>query len=1719
MFRRSAGEMKKCSSGKISGAEHGTYTLTLDQEREAMLQSQRQARQERLLQVRAQEMHLAAKCAGEFRQRRKRDNLKLLQVLKEAWQEEQAKRLAALEADYVNRCEGIGQSYAAAHLLAGSSGDQKVHEAEVDELWRKLRFQRALQEEKARKQEVLLEKTLAQRRRKILSEASRVERLRTRNFASQARFKVTDEEKIVRENHKEGPEKYLKIDINTNVTSNIIHSRTPASPSGYKDTYFHSRLSVVKDRVSRRTFGSSEDDKETEVDAWEAAESQRKTMEQENERKLQLDEKWERRKAERGQAAAVKLQKIALLGKELAIELEEEQALKRQLQMIEDLTKAVQSPVLRPDTWKRLQSTLSQAELDADCEQKTEESDTKVPDPKDSLRATDLMVPNTASKGESEGVPSSPCVVGDEITAQAFPSNIELKENVDEVRNHELEPEDVATEDVKPAGTKEEQSTNGPSQTQVPDLCTSGATCKYADKNGVGECPHAESAKLLHQRPLPQLAAGGAKAQRDSRSRSKFSSSSTFNRKNGVRKGNKSPEKFEGERKVPTGREQQEAGRYVKELQARSVEIAKDQARPSVGNSGEAVGGKAASPAKEYRAERCTTEAKGEASPRKDSNSWLSNILEKLPWWKCDTSGKEFSGTGVKFQQENFRASGEQADRPYGCETARSVQTPRTKLRNEEPSQEVPAARKNVVFKMETLGSLNTLRDIDWYCEEEKPGPSRTQAKVVFTHEELETLKLELYGTLTGETITSQQKKVILGKEKVVKQGQRGDLKQQQRLNPQIPPHVGEVSVQKSKAFDAEVNQISRYQVTERKSERLKSSQKTRPAGEVNQFLRWQNAETKSEHRKSPTSNLEMEKFVRRHGNKVSNEGANLPDKKIEATAFSGKNHSTAERHEPNQWLPNKGEHSHQKKPSTRDTATQCIFADKECVPVPTGKLCETVEEENEDVKAYIRLPDPSLLQEKGKKSAAYMGPSDEVKTVQSSCVNLDEASDISRSNNENRKFSAPSDKFSAHAVAGQLIKAWRAGKIGGDIHAAFDRARQSRTQVSRKRRAAADTELKGPVSSNFSEASQKLGQLREKMNNSQHKSASKFRKWDVLRPPYRDENQGVSPCEDLDDSKSIPTLNGVHSSLKASNLTTEEECSQFPEKHSSEDSTLRRVEDFVPEARSLDYILGSLSAQVRELDERLQNVTACSIGTPIHRSHYEEQSTTSAPCYLTESTSPADRVNTIPAINSSHSLRVIEGDPEKVKGISVPACEAERVNGAGRDVMAPRKHPFIISQIDSLSYLQNDEKLDGFKPDGYNLQTCDLSPSSKPQVQSPGSSMGICLEDMAELMQEMSSSPACERMRAQLLQDSFLDSLLRRRESERVNVEQDDIKCTQSVNKFRIWDTSCGIKTLNCHQEHKRTEDFSFDLYTDTISNTVDSFGVTNAEKQMGDGTTMLPADAVSEDPSRQAGRISVSSLDLIEAMKLDGNEERSLLSSSVDFSPWNTEIIPDVFTSITNLNKGINYAGSTRESKDDGAKPDQCHLEESSKYQSRNSEFKKKCKAFEKKRLGRAKGNHKKAARKPFNPLALPAKRAPIPKSTTCSLQPGPLKLSKEEIKLTKLSRPKSKLASRSLPDDFHSTVAAEEVQKWLGREAVLALDESKIGRKRSGVNYSSMWRPVTAEDRLPQQRRNMFPAPEMTSLEVTRRQLLDGRSSIMRESNPRSRPASAGVVFSRR
>jgi hypothetical protein len=92
---------------------------------------------------------------------------------------------------------------------------------------------------------------------------------------------------------------------------NFIYSRPSGIPTDFKDTHLHSRFCVLRDCTNRSTSAhvavNCQSDKELEVNAWRAADAQRKSNRCTKARQSEQEEINNERKLERGHAAAAKL--------------------------------------------------------------------------------------------------------------------------------------------------------------------------------------------------------------------------------------------------------------------------------------------------------------------------------------------------------------------------------------------------------------------------------------------------------------------------------------------------------------------------------------------------------------------------------------------------------------------------------------------------------------------------------------------------------------------------------------------------------------------------------------------------------------------------------------------------------------------------------------------------------------------------------------------------------------------------------------------------------------------------------------------------------------------------------------------------------------------------------------------------------------------------------------------------------------------------------------------------------------------------------------------------------------------------------------------------------------------------------------------------------------------------------------------------------------------
>ncbi|CAM6102870.1 unnamed protein product [Calypogeia fissa] len=1522
----------------LKGSEHGTYKLSPDEEEREIRDYLRRSRQVRIMQVRAQEMLLAARRVGEFRQRKKNEKQKLLQVLKEAWQEEHNRRIADVEEVLATSCKGIGQSHIAAQEVTktmAAMAEEKVKQAEESRLWETLRYQKAKQEECARKSETAeVDKAAAKDRRRVVECAAEIERTRARCHASRVKSKSMEAKRNPSE---EDPQKYLHPNFNSNdIKRNFVQSRLAGTPNDYKDTYFHSRFCVLKDKTNLNTNeGAQEEQEDDERDAWEAAEAHLKSVELEQQQRAEAEELWNKRKLERGQLAVAHLQKIASLEEELALEIVQEQERKRQLQIIEELSKAAHFSAYKSDQKRQFNSKPAvnkvleeqrtpTTEEPIDCNpgdcSGTLNADAVQPATSESLKPAEQIEKGTEPLDDSIDHKSMPTQDVEISSRQSTPDTKRKIGNIHGKDDEVVDDKDTEIIDVRipvpePSGkpSTPQKILEIGSETKIDPPPIMNKNCaQLSGKVSVSEgrtvaSQDATEGSMSLDPNLPgrprkmQTARVPTKGQKSVASTPKVSSLSNVHASNNIRKGNKSPQRINSPGRVASkGVENQGSVDQVKEVGSRP------RCREAVPPEK-----KSALPAMPQKAEVCQTESR-KMTPRRHSGTWLTNVLEKLTWWKSH-KGKMISGVSAAQDtaaSESPTISG--PAKPFNrgvrkeCTPKFPVKPVDSPVKSRPPwnRNSLPVRSKNMENTIVAVPTeLHTDNDPGWY---------EAYTKDVFSAEELEELQLELYGTWT-DPIQNKAKP----KRDKVKVGQQD----------------------KDSATQLDGGKVDIEHVTAAKT---------------------------------PRDILEK-----------------------------------------------------------ADVSLSNALYSLSCEPQSAGAECQLT---------------PSLALPDGSKVPGFQSK------VEIGLLSPDRFTKKS-------EFDESGEPISARDVAEKLIQAWQTGHRGGGVSSPMSGpTKQGTFQRSRKRRAQAD---ESHTDHNVPAIGGKLDR-RKNITRAKQNSATNDGQWDVpvvwsqkFEPPEKkvDNRNNVSQGKEKI-RNTRPTPNGP------SNFRV----NHCPSECKTEALQNKGVEDIGP--RSLDFILGSLSAQVKELDERLRHVTSCALP-----SSFPEE------CCLDGDEERADEV--MPAGKTSQVMDHVSlgvrssgcvGENQDCKTTSCGVLELEQLSPRATSMKSPSIGGKMVFKGDGTNALskEKDDSPRKLRPPPASPCLSGFRKQSIQEAQSPLPSMASCLENISDLMKEMSRSPGCDKIAApQLFQRSSLESIPRHPEFSPKN----------GRSEFQLFDNNYSVRAKglehgtakNCNEKFDVQSRLSLKSSAELCSGIVQTQGDRNPR-------CPLPFE-----------RGSLSSINLEAAMSLDEIEEQLLLSGSVDFSPWNTEKLPDVFSSLTNAARSINYSEEHGNSPWDGAsvdcegtlKPVYCHVKKESEWLLRGNKLKAKSKAYEKRRAGKARGKQKKSPKRSFHPVALPPKHSStprknsspkrpstvgvLPKVSTTRVQPsvpfpGALKFQKKDLKLSNDgSSSKMNLTTRSLPTQFPGSVTAEEVQKWLSRDvAACVAAPSPIGTPPSGRQH---------------------------------------------------------------
>lgn len=317
-----------------------------------------------------------------------------------------------------------------------------------------------------------------------------------------------------------------------------------------------------------------------------------------------------------------------------------------------------------------------------------------------------------------------------------------------------------------------------------------------------------------------------------------------------------------------------------------------------------------------------------------------------------------------------------------------------------------------------------------------------------------------------------------------------------------------------------------------------------------------------------------------------------------------------------------------------------------------------------------------------------------------------------------------PREPISARDVAEKLIQAWQTGQLGGPSSPMSDHSKQSR-----KRRAHTDephTDCSGPGI-----------RRRKSITRAQQTSAKKVGKWEI---PI------ACPQNSMPQEKRLPkSANGVvlQSPEKSRNLRTAPTIpSNFTAQHSPSQSKTEAfqsngVHNTAPEARSLDFILGSLSAQVKELDERLRNVTSCATFSAFPDECYQDGEQ-SHPPNIQEATAAPSAGKTSQITDRGNLRAKRAGSDCQTAGTHV--IEHEKSSPRARSVQSPRMRGIMALKGDFSVKVRS-------QTTGSTCRSGDKSQPVPEEELSPMASMASCLENISDLMKEMSRSAACEKL------------------------------------------------------------------------------------------------------------------------------------------------------------------------------------------------------------------------------------------------------------------------------------------------------------------------------------------------------------------------------------
>nr|PNR51123.1 hypothetical protein PHYPA_010309 [Physcomitrium patens] len=313
------------------GQACGNCSLTFERQKQACRQYHEKLRMNRILQVRAQERLSASQRVAEFEYRKTEESKLLLNHLKGSRRFGRKIRGGALKVWRKNLRVHAGVLVLAMMLQCWSrrTGPNTYGIPITCHKEREL---------KERKEREYCTSTL---RRKIVESVSSIERSFARRYNHGAKLKPINKQVF-------GCFQTVNPPVTHDTKREKSYHRLAGFPADFRDTYLHSRFDVLQYCTNQPSSAVVNCPEQEEVDAWRAADARRERNRCERAQRVELERLYNERSLERGTAAAAKLlndQRMAMLEQEV------EEAFREEEREKDRLHAATNSGICKPETF------------------------------------------------------------------------------------------------------------------------------------------------------------------------------------------------------------------------------------------------------------------------------------------------------------------------------------------------------------------------------------------------------------------------------------------------------------------------------------------------------------------------------------------------------------------------------------------------------------------------------------------------------------------------------------------------------------------------------------------------------------------------------------------------------------------------------------------------------------------------------------------------------------------------------------------------------------------------------------------------------------------------------------------------------------------------------------------------------------------------------------------------------------------------------------------------------------------------------------------------------------------------------------------------------------------------------------------------------------------------------------------------------------------------